>query len=1063
MRLLGPLEVRLGDGPVELGPRKQRAVLAMLALEPGRTVSADRLAEGLWADELPPSAAKMVQLYVSRLRRALDGAAVRIVTRDRGYELQLPDEESVDAVRFERLLDTRPRDALALWRGRALADLADEPFAAAEIRRLEELRLRATELAIDADLAAGRHADVIGELDALVVQEPLRERLRAQRMLALYRSGRQADALEAYRDAREALVELGIEPGEELNALHQAILEHDPRITAPAAAAAELEGAEAPLAPARRRSRRGLLLGAAALVAAAAAVAILVPHRETNLAAVRSNAVADIDPGSGSLGGQAALDGPPSAIAVAPNAIWVAGDRDGTVSRIDPKTHTVRQTVRVGHGQSTLAADRGGVWAANYEDGTLTRISSATNAKADSLHAGSPTGVCLHGGELWVAGAAVGSLLRYDPETRRRRTVVLQDNPSALACGESGVWAIAAGRLINVDPATGTARPAIDVGTGVSAVAVADNAVWVANPLTGIVSRVDPERRVVTGTFTLGKDDEPVALAVGADGVWVANRRARTVARIDPEKTVGAEEFRLGHDPRALAVVDGRLWVAVAATGPGQRGGTLRVDFEGQAFGPENYDPATAYSPWGWQVLNATNDGLTTYRRVGGTAGSTLLPNLAESLPTASDGGRTYAFTLRRGVRFSTGRIVRPSDVKRGIDRSLHAPPQAFGLLASIASMAADDAKGTLVIRLKRPDPDFLYRLALPFAAAVPPGTPPPPATVVGTGPYRIAAYEPERHIRLERNPHYRPWSALGRPDGYADAIDARLGVSVKEAIAAVRADRRDVAVMGTGFHELAELRRRDPGPVRDTIDAATTWLFLNTRVPPFDNADARRAVSLALDRRAVVAAAGRGSVRGTCHIIPPSLPGFRPDCLAGPNLAAARRLVARSGTRGARVTLWINTTQDPIARPLLRTLRSVGYRTSLRRVRFDAYFGRISDSRTRAQIGPKSWGIDYPATSTFLDQFTCRSFSPRDPENINVSQFCDPRADALIRRATAMQASDPRAADAMWARAEREVLAATPAIPLFNLIHTDLVSSRVRNDQYHPLWELLLDQVSVR
>ena len=158
-------------------------------------------------------------------------------------------------------------------------------------------------------------------------------------------------------------------------------------------------------------------------------MAILVPHRETNLAAVRSNAVADIDPGSGSLGGQAALDGPPSAIAVAPNAIWVAVDRDGTVSRIDPKTHTVRQTVRVGHGQSTLAADRGGVWAANYEDGTLTRISSATNAKADSLHAGSPTGVCWHGGELWVAGAAVGSLLRYDPETRRRRTVVLSGQP----------------------------------------------------------------------------------------------------------------------------------------------------------------------------------------------------------------------------------------------------------------------------------------------------------------------------------------------------------------------------------------------------------------------------------------------------------------------------------------------------------------------------------------------------------------------------------------------------------------------------------------------------------
>ena len=266
VRLLGPLEARLDDGPLELGPRKQRAVLAMLALEVGRAVSVDRLVEGLWGEAPPSSAPKMVQLYVSRLRRVLDGNGARIVTRGRGYELQLPGD-AVDAVRFESLLDPRPREALALWRGAPLADLADEPFAAAEIRRLEELRLRATELAIDADLAAGRHAAVIGELDALVVQQPLRERLHAQRMLALYRSGRQAEALEAYRDARAALVELGIEPGEELRALHQAILEHDPGIAAPPAAAAsvsEREDGEAPTARGRRRalSRRGLLIAA---------------------------------------------------------------------------------------------------------------------------------------------------------------------------------------------------------------------------------------------------------------------------------------------------------------------------------------------------------------------------------------------------------------------------------------------------------------------------------------------------------------------------------------------------------------------------------------------------------------------------------------------------------------------------------------------------------------------------------------------------------------------------------------------------------------------------------
>ena len=263
VRLLGPLEVRLGDGPVELGPRKQRAVLAMLALEVGRTVSADRLAEGLWGEEPPASAPKMVQLYVSHLRRALDGNG-SIVTRGRGYELQLPGED-VDAVRFERLVEeSRAREALALWRGDALADVAGEPFAAAEIRRLDALRQRAAEVAVDADMEAGRHAEVIGELEGLIAAQPLREHLRAQYMLALYRSGRQSDALAAYRSARAELVdEIGVEPGAELQRLHDGILAHDPALDPPAPAEPEAEPATAAGRPPRRRSRV-LLVGAAA-------------------------------------------------------------------------------------------------------------------------------------------------------------------------------------------------------------------------------------------------------------------------------------------------------------------------------------------------------------------------------------------------------------------------------------------------------------------------------------------------------------------------------------------------------------------------------------------------------------------------------------------------------------------------------------------------------------------------------------------------------------------------------------------------------------------------------
>src|SRR3954449_10844134 len=229
--VLGPIEARMDGCQIPLGAAKQRAVLAMLSLHANSTVSADELMEGLWGEHPPATAAKMVQQYVSQLRRLLpedNGRGTVIVTRGRGYELRIAPDD-VDALRFTSLVERgAARQALTLWRGGALDDIADEPFAAAEIRRLEELRLNALEQAIDADLAAGRHGELIGELEALGVEHPLSERLRAQLMLALYRSGRQAEALDAYRRARERLVEaVGIEPGPELQRLQAAMLRQD--------------------------------------------------------------------------------------------------------------------------------------------------------------------------------------------------------------------------------------------------------------------------------------------------------------------------------------------------------------------------------------------------------------------------------------------------------------------------------------------------------------------------------------------------------------------------------------------------------------------------------------------------------------------------------------------------------------------------------------------------------------------------------------------------------------------------------------------------------------------
>jgi predicted ATPase/class 3 adenylate cyclase/DNA-binding winged helix-turn-helix (wHTH) protein len=258
-RILGPLEALDGGQPVALGGGKQRSVLALLLLQPNETVSSDRLIDELWGEDPPATAAKALQVHVSRLRKALGGGAADVVTRPHGYQLKI-DPEQLDAHRFERLLAEgrselaaeRPEQALSaleralsLWRGSPLADLAYEPFTQAETARLDDLRLAAFEQLIEAKLALGRHAEVVGQLEALIDEHPFRERLRAQLMLALYRADRQADALQAYQDARRRLVEeLGIEPGERLRELERAILAQD------AALAQPLRPAEEPPAPA---------------------------------------------------------------------------------------------------------------------------------------------------------------------------------------------------------------------------------------------------------------------------------------------------------------------------------------------------------------------------------------------------------------------------------------------------------------------------------------------------------------------------------------------------------------------------------------------------------------------------------------------------------------------------------------------------------------------------------------------------------------------------------------------------------------------------------------------
>jgi DNA-binding SARP family transcriptional activator len=286
VRLLGPLEVRDGERVVDVRRRKERALLAALALRAGAAVSTDRLVDELWGEEAPKTAKHALENYVSQLRKTL-GSEV-ISTRPNGYALEL-DPAQVDVVRFERLVaeargaraEQRAEQlgaALSLVRGSPLGDLALEPFAPAEIRRLEELELGAREELVDAELELGRHAEVVAVLERLVAAHPYRERVRAQLMLALYRCGRQADALGAYQDARRVLVEeLGIDPGEELQELERAILRQDASLRPPRRVSPKPASTAAASAP-RRPSRKTVTVLVAELANAPELAGVLDPE-----------------------------------------------------------------------------------------------------------------------------------------------------------------------------------------------------------------------------------------------------------------------------------------------------------------------------------------------------------------------------------------------------------------------------------------------------------------------------------------------------------------------------------------------------------------------------------------------------------------------------------------------------------------------------------------------------------------------------------------------------------------------------------------------------------------
>src|SRR5262245_17482004 len=447
-RILGEVEVRDGDRVLELHGRRERALLAYLLLHANEVVPSERLIEQLWGESPPPTVATALHVYVSRLRKVLGENGSSIVTRTPGYVLEIAPEQ-VDARRFEDLVAAGRRaliegdaaragailrDALALWRGRPLAGVVEPEWAESEIRRLEELRLAALEERIESDLQLGRHAELISELEALVARHPLRERFRAQLMLALYRCDRQGDALQVYTDTRRVLAEeLGIDPSPSLRRLEQAILEQDPTLEPPAHRGLP--------APRRRRRRLLLLVIVATVVAAGLTVALL--RRGERAVTVVPDSVAVIDIQKGRVVDDIALGGRPAAIAAGADAVWVADHDDGTVVRIDPRTLETR-AIAVSLEPRSVAVTSRTVWLtdglrlvqldARYGNVRRERVRRQnTLGFPNLLTHGSPGVVAVGPAGVWV-GHGISAVSRIDPATgRATRTVTLADVPLGLA------------------------------------------------------------------------------------------------------------------------------------------------------------------------------------------------------------------------------------------------------------------------------------------------------------------------------------------------------------------------------------------------------------------------------------------------------------------------------------------------------------------------------------------------------------------------------------------------------------------------------------------------------
>jgi DNA-binding SARP family transcriptional activator/streptogramin lyase len=598
-RILGPLEVQDDGMDLPLGTGRQRALLGLLLVQDNGLVSSGRLIEELWAGQPPATAQKALHGYVSQLRRAL-GHGV-IVTRGSGYRLAAAD---TDAKQFERLTKLAAEQdakeavatlerALGLWRGRAFEEFEDEEWAWLEIARLEELRLTAIEQRIGAELELGHDAELVPELEKRVAEYPSREQLRAQLMVALYRSGRQTDALEVYRRGRQVLHdELGLEPSPSLAELERQILRHDDTLTAPTRRVRTADNEEK---PGRQRRLLAAVVMASVIVAlAAVAVGIIVAGRTDH--DLLPNSLIRIDPTTLKATQVAQVGDAPDLVIASGGYLWVtnhiqrdstatgirnAGDR--TLIRVDPMTE---KAVVVGGGLAPcgLTADPSGdVWVINcYTNGqdTAVRIDAKKlTFKATWSIPGGPgffRGRAYGAGSLWISGGGGGDrslLTQLDPESGGQRTTDLGRYAGAMAWsgGSGDLWVanFDDGTMMRVNPTTQAAKTINSGATNPDSPAINADSVWIgdwSNPqvvrLPDVGSDAARSIRLPMQHAGCPKLSCVWNVAAGAGAIWATTPEDDALWRINPS-TNAVTRISLPYAPTGVTADANNVWVTV--------------------------------------------------------------------------------------------------------------------------------------------------------------------------------------------------------------------------------------------------------------------------------------------------------------------------------------------------------------------------------------------------------------------------------------------------------------------------------------------------------------------